>query len=277
MNQAHTQSCQLTEESSRRRKPSQALQVHTDSTSSSWQQIRFTTLWVIKAQDLNARPHSRDHTTRLHLQDRTARPHAPGKTISQSSTATTDANPPPQMPPFRPSPRAPRQTTLALLKPSVTSYQPDVSAILRQIKQTRHPHRLEIARTTRVFWTPAQACEFYAEHAGRFYFPRLIAGMTSGPFVAMALSGDDAIRQWRAMLGPTKVYRGKWEEEQPVGLRAAYGIGDTRNGLHGSGECRGRARVSGWTPRLTRASPASRCVASRRRAAQTRLNPPSAN
>lgn len=52
--------------------------------------------------------------------------------------------------------------------------------------------------------------------------------------MALALSGPDAIQRWRAMLGPTKVYRGKWEEPHPVGLRATYGLGDTRNGFHGS-------------------------------------------
>lgn len=124
------------------------------------------------------------------------------------------------------------QLTLALLKPTVCSYQPDVSAIMKQMRRSK----LEIVQAQRLFWTTHQAKEFYAEHEGKFYFPRLIAGMTSGPFMALAVAGPDAIRQWRQMLGPTKVYRGKWEQPSPVGLRAVYGIGDTRNGLHGSGE-----------------------------------------
>lgn len=95
----------------------------------------------------------------------------------------------------------------------------------------------QIVRTARLFWTVPEAAKFYEEHVGKFYFPRLIAGMTSGPSMAIALSGHDAIARWRAMLGPTKVYRGKWEEPLPVGLRSMYGLGDTRNGFHGSGKC----------------------------------------
>ena len=33
---------------------------------------------------------------------------------------------------------------------------------------------LTIARTKRIFWTPNDAAQFYGEHQGRFYFPRLV-------------------------------------------------------------------------------------------------------
>ena len=94
----------------------------------------------------------------------------------------------------------------------------------------------QIVRTSRLFWSVPDATKFYAEHRGKFYFPRLVASMTSGPCMALALAGPDAIQRWRQMLGPTKVYEGKWEEPHPVGLRAQYGVSDTRNGFHGSGE-----------------------------------------
>ena len=66
------------------------------------------------------------------------------------------------------------ELTLALLKPSTCSYQPDVSAILRHIKA----NDLNIVRTAKLFWTTEEAVKFYEEHQGRFYFPRLVAGMT---------------------------------------------------------------------------------------------------
>ncbi|CAO1619847.1 unnamed protein product [Jaminaea pallidilutea] len=124
----------------------------------------------------------------------------------------------------------PLQLTLALFKPTLCSYQPDVSAVLRHIKRSQ----LDIVRTTKQFWTRQEAADFYKEHEGKFYYPRLVASMSSGPSMALALAGPNAIERWRAMLGPTKVYRGKWEEPHPVGLRAMYGISDTRNGFHGS-------------------------------------------
>lgn len=95
------------------------------------------------------------------------------------------------------------ELTLALIKPTVASYQPDVSSILKQLKATN----LDIVRTKRLFWTLEDAQAFYQEHEGKFYYERLLAGMTSGPSLALALGGNEAIKNWRSMLGPTKAYR----------------------------------------------------------------------
>ncbi|KDN49558.1 nucleoside diphosphate kinase [Tilletiaria anomala UBC 951] len=127
-----------------------------------------------------------------------------------------------------PPPPSQQQLTLALLKPTLVSYPPDVSAVMKHIQRAQ----LEIVRTKRLFWKEEDAKAFYAEHEGRFYYDRLIQGMTSGPSIALALAGPDVIKRWRAMLGPTKAYRAKWE--QPDCLRAIFGLGDTRNGFHGS-------------------------------------------
>lgn len=37
------------------------------------------------------------------------------------------------------------------------------------------------------------------------FFPRLVEFMTSGPAVVLALSKEDAIAAWRALMGPTSV------------------------------------------------------------------------
>ena len=89
----------------------------------------------------------------------------------------------------------------------------------------------QIVRTRRLHLTPETASAFYAAHAGRFYFPRLVSHATSGPSVALALAGPDAIARWRALIGPTHVYKAQWE--RPETLRARYGLSDTRNGFHG--------------------------------------------
>lgn len=97
------------------------------------------------------------------------------------------------------------QMTLGLIKPTVCSYQPDVSKILRYIK-SQSP-ALQVVRQKRVFWKTEEAELFYKEHEGKFYYDRLIAGMTSGPSMALALAGPNAIQDWRQLLGPTKAYR----------------------------------------------------------------------
>lgn len=89
----------------------------------------------------------------------------------------------------------------------------------------------EICRTKRIHWRPEEAEAFYAEHKDRFYFPRLVLAM-SEPFMAIALAKDNAIQDWRALIGPTHVYKAKWTK--PDCLRAKYGISDTRNAFHGS-------------------------------------------
>lgn len=87
-------------------------------------------------------------------------------------------------------------------------------------------------RSKSFVWTRDEAAAFYAEHQGKFYYERLILGMTSGRVLGLALCGPSAIREWRQLIGPTKAYRTAWE--QPTSLRAELGLGDTRNGFHGS-------------------------------------------
>lgn len=74
------------------------------------------------------------------------------------------------------NPHAIWQMTLGLIKPSICSYQPDVSTILKRIKKT-NPN-IHIVRQKRLFWKTEDAERFYAEHKGKFYYDRLIAGMT---------------------------------------------------------------------------------------------------
>jgi nucleoside diphosphate kinase len=44
----------------------------------------------------------------------------------------------------------------------------------------------------------------------------------SEPFMALALGKQDAIADWRKLIGPTHVYKAQWEK--PETLRARFGI-----------------------------------------------------
>ena len=61
--------------------------------------------------------------------------------------------------------------------------------------------------------TQARAEEFYGEHKGKDFFPRLVSFMTSGPIWALVLAKPGAILGWRALMGPTNVFKAR--EEQP--------------------------------------------------------------
>lgn len=56
----------------------------------------------------------------------------------------------------------------------------------------------------------------------------------SGPMRAYVLAREDAIRHWRELMGPTKVFRAR--HTSPNSIRAQFGLTDTRNTTHGSGE-----------------------------------------
>lgn len=121
------------------------------------------------------------------------------------------------------------EVTLAIIKPTVCVYEPNILHALRRLRE--HPH-LQILRAKSFAWEEEEAAQFYAEHLGKFYYDRLILGMTAGRAIGLALSGPGAITEWRKLIGPTKAYRSAWEA--PLCLRAELGMGDTRNGFHGS-------------------------------------------
>ena len=72
--------------------------------------------------------------------------------------------------------------------------------------------------------------EFYAEHRGKPFYDNLVSFMTSGPVLGLELIGQDAIAQWRALLGPTNVAK----QEAPSSIRGRFGSDNTRNACHGS-------------------------------------------
>lgn len=69
----------------------------------------------------------------------------------------------------------------------------------------------------------------YAEHAARLFFSELIAFITSGPSVALALEGSDAVSAMRTLMGPTDP-----RDAPPGTIRGDYGLEITANIVHGS-------------------------------------------
>lgn len=77
------------------------------------------------------------------------------------------------------------------------------------------------------------AGNFYEEHRKKFFHGRLVSFMSSGPVEVLILAKNNAIADWRALLGPTKVY--KTVISHPDSIRGMFGLTDTRNVGHGSG------------------------------------------
>ena len=75
----------------------------------------------------------------------------------------------------------------------------------------------------------AQAESFYGVHKARPFFMDLVAFMTSGPAVVMAIEGENAVARYREVMGPTD------SKKAPVGtIRQKYGTDIERNAVHGS-------------------------------------------
>ncbi|XP_071531116.1 nucleoside diphosphate kinase 6-like isoform X1 [Panulirus ornatus] len=124
--------------------------------------------------------------------------------------------------------RGPLQLTLALIKPDVTRVPHVLQAIHSKILQ----EGFLIVRYKEVRLHRQETEKFYEEHKKKFFYNRLVTFMASGPTQALILAHEDAIRQWRSLMGPTKVYKTKYEA--PDTIRGMYGLSDTRNCTHGS-------------------------------------------
>jgi len=74
-----------------------------------------------------------------------------------------------------------------------------------------------------------QAREFYAVHRGKHFYDSLVAFMTEGPVIVMALEREDAIAELRKVMGATNP-----AEAAKGTIRKRFGANIERNAIHGS-------------------------------------------
>jgi nucleoside-diphosphate kinase len=77
--------------------------------------------------------------------------------------------------------------------------------------------------------TAARAEAFYAVHRERPFFRPLVAFMTSGPALALALERDNAVAHLRDVIGATDPAQAK-----PGTIRRLYAQSKERNAIHAS-------------------------------------------
>ncbi len=75
----------------------------------------------------------------------------------------------------------------------------------------------------------SQARAFYGIHEGKPFFDSLIDFMYSGPVVAMILEKENAVLEFRKLIGATNP-----EMADEGTIRKLYGINTSRNAVHGS-------------------------------------------
>ena len=116
------------------------------------------------------------------------------------------------------------ERTLAMIKPDAV----EKNAIGGIIKMAEEGG-LKVLATKMVRLSRKQAEGFYAVHRERPFFKDLCTFMSSGPIVAIAFEGDNAIARWREIMGPTD------SKKAPTStVRGSYGTDIERNAAHGS-------------------------------------------
>jgi nucleoside-diphosphate kinase len=116
------------------------------------------------------------------------------------------------------------QRTLCIIKPDAVAANKE-GAILDLILADG----FQVLALKRMRLSEEQAGAFYAVHHARPFFQALVSFMCSGPIVVAALSAEDAISRYRALIGatdPAKAADGT--------VRKKYGTDVERNAVHGS-------------------------------------------
>jgi nucleoside-diphosphate kinase len=87
--------------------------------------------------------------------------------------------------------------------------------------------------------TPAQAGKFYEVHSARPFYGELVDYMSSGPIVAAILEKENAVEDFRKLIGATDPAKA---EEGTIRKKYARSIGN--NAVHGS-DSDDNARIEG--------------------------------
>jgi nucleoside-diphosphate kinase len=114
--------------------------------------------------------------------------------------------------------------TFTMLKPDSVE-KGNIGAILEKI--TASGFRIVAMKLTRM--TKADAEEFYAIHKERPFFADLVTYMTRGPIVAAILEKENAVEDFRTLIGATNP-----AEAADGTIRSMYATSISENAVHGS-------------------------------------------
>ena len=131
--------------------------------------------------------------------------------------------------------------TYGMIKPDAYSKQDEIFEIIKN-------NGFKIVQMRKMVCTPEKLALFYKEHEGKPFFPTLVKFMSSGPIVAMILSKENAIVEWRKLIGfnysffsffftvfqigPTNSNVAR--QQAPDSIRARFGTDGSMNAVHGS-------------------------------------------
>ena len=126
--------------------------------------------------------------------------------------------------------------TLAIIKPDALA-SGKAGKVLAHLEAAGF--KVRAARLVRLSGPQAEA--FYAVHRERPFFRPLVAFMTSGACLPLALERDDAVARLREVIGATDP-----REAAPGTVRALYAESKERNAIHASDSPENASREVGF-------------------------------
>jgi nucleoside-diphosphate kinase len=116
------------------------------------------------------------------------------------------------------------ERTLAIIKPDAVK-----KKIIGKIIQRIEEEGFKILGLKMLHLTREEAKGFYIVHKDKHFYQSLTEFMSSGEIVVMVLEGENAISQWREVMGATDPALAKTGT-----LRQMFGFSVERNAVHGS-------------------------------------------
>lgn len=114
--------------------------------------------------------------------------------------------------------------TFAIIKPDAVR-----AGNFGYIIQRITDHGFRIRAMKMVLMSKPVAEGFYGVHRDRPFFGELVEFMTSGPSIVLALEKENAVQEWRDLMGPTD------STKAPKGtIRGDFGTSVGENATHGS-------------------------------------------
>lgn len=131
------------------------------------------------------------------------------------------------------------ETTLVLIKPGGVERN-----LIGEVSRRIEARGLRIVGLKLIQAPKALVQEHYAEHKARPFFKDVVAYLTSGPVVAIAVRGTNAVKAVRAMMGATNPI-----EAEPGTVRGDLALSIDDNLTHSSSDVKAaKAELKLWFP-----------------------------
>lgn len=116
------------------------------------------------------------------------------------------------------------ERTFAIIKPDAVERK-----ITGKIIQRIEENGFNIIAMKKLWLTKKEAEGFYAVHKGKPFFDSLTNYMSSGPCIAMVLEKENAIADWRKLMGATNP-----ANADAGTIRKEFAVDLEKNSVHGS-------------------------------------------